>query len=115
MGERGKGTYAMFPHASTGSDVAACWVPFNVGDTVMVGSGHELEVSGEILFSLNSIPFIVEIPEIEIEALLRVYCGHDNEATFGAPVDGIAVLFFNSPDVLEIAHSSAFDFFRAKE
>lgn len=110
-----KETYAVFPHAGAGRDVAACRVPVNVGDTVMVGSGHELEVSGEILFGFNSIPFIVEVPEIKIEALLRVYCGHDNEATFGGPIDGIAVLFFNSADVLEVAHSSAFDFFRTKE
>ncbi len=41
--------------------------------------------------------------------------GDDYEAAFGRPVDGVAVLFLDGADVLEVADAGALDFLGAEE
>lgn len=41
--------------------------------------------------------------------------GHDDKATFGGPINGVAVFLINGADVLEVAHSRAFDLLGTEE
>ena len=105
----------MFPNASARYAVAARRVPIHVRDAVVVPLVHELQVGREILVALGLLAFEVEVPEVEVEALLRVDGGDDDEAALGRPVDGVAVLLLDGADVLEVADAGALDLLRAEE
>ena len=105
----------MFPDTGTRDAVAARRVPVHVRDSVMVSRVHELQVGGEIFVALGLLALEVEVPEVEVEALLRVHGGHNDEAAFGRPVYGVAVLLLDGADVFEIADAGALDLLRAEE
>lgn len=105
----------MFPHAGAGGDVTAGRIPVNVRDTVMVSRGHQLQVGREVFVTFRSFTFIVKVPEVEVKTLLGMDRGHHHEAAFRGPVDGVAVLLVNGADMLEVAHSGAFDLLRTEE
>lgn len=107
--------YGMLPDTGTGSNEATSGVPVDVGNTVVVGRVHELQVGGQILLALWLLALKVQVKELHIETLLRMNCGHDNEATFRRPVDSIAVLLIVCSDVLEIADTSSLNLFGAVE
>lgn len=60
----------MLPHARRAKHVAACWVPVHIRNTIMVRSIHMLQVRSEIFLALRLLSFEIQIPEVEIEALL---------------------------------------------
>ena len=69
----------------------------------MFDSIHKLQVGSQILERLILLALIVQIPEIELEVLLRVNRGHNHESALRRPVNGIAVLLVERADVLEVA------------
>lgn len=105
----------MFPDAGARHHVAARRVPVHVRDAVVVARVHELEVGGEILVAFGLLAFEIEVPKVEVEALLRVDRGHDDEAALWRPVDGVAVFLLDGADVFEVADAGAFYLFGAEE
>ncbi len=105
----------MFPDAGTAEDVAACGVPVYVCDAVVVCCVHVLQVGGKVFFAFGLLAFEIEVPKVEVETLLGVYCSYDDEASFGRPVDGVAVFLLDRLDVLEVSNTSTFDLFGAEE
>ncbi len=114
-GGRKKRAYGMFPDTGARDAVSTSRVPVHVGDSVVISRVHELQVCGEVLVALGLLAFKVHIPKVEVEALLRVDGGYDDEATLRRPVDGIAVLLLDGTDVFEVADARAFDLFGAEE
>jgi hypothetical protein len=101
-----------------GGDVAARRVPLNVGHTVVLSRVHELKVGHELLLALLGLVLGLleaEIPEVEVEGLLRLQSSDNNETTPGGPVDGVAVLLVDCADVTEVTGGTALELLRGEE
>lgn len=92
----------MSPHTSTGDNVTTGGIPVDVRDTVVLDRLHQLKVGSQILLTLGLLTLEIHIPEINVEARLRVNRGNNNEATLGRPVDGVARLLLNGAHKLEV-------------
>ena len=60
----------MLPRAGTCGDISTCGIPRHFRHTVMLGGIHQLEIGCKVLALLMRFTFVVEIPEVKIEALL---------------------------------------------
>jgi hypothetical protein len=101
-----------------GGDVAARRVPLDVGHTVVLSRVHELEVRHKLLIALLGLVLGLleaEIPEVEIEGLLRLQSSDNNETTPGGPVDGVAVLLVDCADVTEVTGGTTLELLRGEE
>lgn len=96
-------SYRVCPDTGTTDNVATSGVPVNIGDTVVLRGLHELKVSGEVVLAVNLLALEVHIPEVHVEAGLRVNGGDNNETSLGGPVDTVAVLLVDGADQLEVA------------
>lgn len=71
---------------------------------------HEHEVRGDLFarllaVGLDLLAFKVAVPEVKIEALLRVYCCDKDEAAARTPVDCVAVLLLDRAHRGELAEA----------
>jgi hypothetical protein len=101
-----------------GGDVAACRVPLNVGDTIVLGGIHELQVCIELLVALFRLFLGLvkrHVPKLELKRLLRLESSNHDEASLGRPVNGIGVLLVHGANVSEIARRTALELFGSEE
>lgn len=59
--------------ASDSGNIATCGIPFNVRDAVVLRLSHQLQVGMQVLFRIQPLLFRlleVQVPELEVEALL---------------------------------------------
>lgn len=105
----------MLPGRGPGGNVTSRGVPLHVGDAIVVSSVHELQVGSQVLVRLWFLALKVEIVEVEIRALRVVDGGHNDESALWRPVDGVAVLLLERPEVLEVTNSVPFGLFGAEE
>ena len=115
--ERGKEeqTYGVLPYTGARYHVATRRVPIHVRDSVVVARVHELEVRGEVLVAFRLLSLEIEIPKVEVEALLRVDRRHDDETPLWRPVNRVAVLLLNGAYMFEVADAGALYLFGAEE
>lgn len=102
----------MLPCGGAGGNISSGRIPLDVGDTVVLVGRHKHEVAGKLLVGGDLLLLLlfalkVGIPELELEALLRVHGGNDNKASTGCPVDGVGVLLFNSLGAHPLADGTA--------
>ncbi len=63
-------TYSVLPYTCTAEHITTCRIPVNISDTVMVGCIHVLQVGGQVFLAFGLLAFEIEIPKVEVEALL---------------------------------------------
>jgi hypothetical protein len=101
-----------------GGDVAARGVPLNVGDTIVLGSIHELQVGIELLVALFRLFLGLvkgHVPKLELKRLLRLESSNHDEASLGRPVNGIGVLLVHGANVTEISGRAALELLGSEE
>lgn len=105
----------MLPDTGAGGHEAARGVPLDVGHTIVVSGGEELEVGSKVLVLLVLVTFKVEVVEVEVVRLLAENGSDNHETAIGRPVDGVVVLLVDGADQLEVANTVALDLLRAEE
>ena len=73
--QRDSETYTMLPCRCPGRNKAPRGIPLNVGDTIVIGSVHQLQVGCEILVGLWFLALEIEVKKLQLGALLAVGAG----------------------------------------
>lgn len=105
----------MLPDTCAGGHKATRGVPFDVSHAVVVSSGEELKVGGEVLVLLVLVALKVEVVEVEVVRLLAENGGDNHETAVRRPVDGVVVLLVDGADQLEVTNTVALDLLGAEE
>ena len=85
----------MSPDTGTADDVTTSRIPVNISHAVMLCRFQQLEIGSQIFFGFGFLALEVHIPEIKIEAGLRMDSSYDDKTTLGRPVDAVAGLLLD--------------------